>query len=537
MIAGIENFDLLAVGVTASAIGLMGFLVFLSNRQSITTKTFLIFALLTIVWTFTNFFQYKLDTISSTLLMMRGNLFVAVWHSTIFLQLALVFPYAQLRLPRWYTFGAIPLAVMTSLATLTPLVFSGIMRLAPPGQITNPARGAGIILFGAVTIGFLIFGVAILLKRVFKSERALRSQIRLMLVGMSLTALLILILSVIFPILFNDLTFLPFAALFMLPFIGLISYGIYQHRMFNLKVIAVETLVFIIGVITFGEIMFTADPMLLAVRGLFLTLIIAAGIMLTRSVTREVEQREQIQVLAADLEVANRQQESLIHFISHEVKGALGKCSGIMSLILEGDYGPAPARMAEAVANGLTHTREAADMLTTILLSASLKTGAISFNMRPFSFKKAIETVMNNLEREAHARNLKLESSFPEGDCTIIGDENMLTTHVIRNLIDNAIRYTPEGSIEVLLRMSPEVFSLSIKDSGVGLTDDDKALLFTAGGRGRDSVKVNVNSTGYGLFFAKQIMDAHRGTISADSEGRGKGSTFTITLPRVHIGV
>src|SRR3989344_53094 len=111
MIESIANLDLLAVGVTASAIGLMGFVVFLSNRQSITTKTFLLFALLIVIWTFTNFFQYKLDTIPSTLMMMRANLFVAVWHSILFLQLALVFPYERFRLPRWDTYGALPLAV------------------------------------------------------------------------------------------------------------------------------------------------------------------------------------------------------------------------------------------------------------------------------------------------------------------------------------------------------------------------------------------------------------------------------------------
>ncbi|MBI4067944.1 hypothetical protein HY413_00865 [Candidatus Kaiserbacteria bacterium] len=535
MIEGLANLDLLAVGVTGSAIGLMGFVVFLGNRHSATTKTFLLFALLTILWTFMNFVQYKLDTVTTTLMMMRFNLFVAVWHATLFLQLALIFPYEQFHVPRWYTRGVIPLSIATSLLTLTPLVFSGIGHLAPPGQVTNPSRGVGIMLFGAVTIGFLVWGVLILLRRMLVAEKDLRAPIRLMLIGMSLTALLILILSVIFPILFNDLTFLPFAALFMLPLIGLISYGIYQRRLFNIKVVAVEALVFVIGVITFVEVVFSTDPVMLLVRGIFLVLIVIAGILLTQSVTREVEQREKIQELAGDLEVANRQQESLIHFISHEVKGALGKCSGIMSLILDGDYGPAPARMAEAVANGLTHTREAADMLTTILLSASLKTGAISFNMRPFSFKKSVETVVHSLKRDAEAKQLQLNYSLPETDCTVIGDENMLATHVIRNLIDNAIRYTPAGSIEVLLQASPDSLALSVKDSGVGLTAEDKALLFTAGGRGKDSVKVNVNSTGYGLFFAKQIVEAHRGTVSADSEGRGKGSTFTVTLPRATI--
>ena len=72
---------------------------------------------------------------------------------------------------------------------------------------------------------------------------------------------------------------------------------------------------------------------------------------------------------------------------------------------------------------------------------------------------------------------------------------------------------------------------LSVEDTGVGISDEDKARLFTEGGRGKESVKVNVNSTGYGLFFAKQLIDAHKGTVRAESDGPGKGSRFVVELP------
>jgi signal transduction histidine kinase len=71
---------------------------------------------------------------------------------------------------------------------------------------------------------------------------------------------------------------------------------------------------------------------------------------------------------------------------------------------------------------------------------------------------------------------------------------------------------------------------LSVKDSGIGITDEDKKNLFTEGGRGRNAIKTNVNSTGYGLYIAKQIVDAHGGRIWAESEGQGKGSTFYVEL-------
>ena len=65
----------------------------------------------------------------------------------------------------------------------------------------------------------------------------------------------------------------------------------------------------------------------------------------------------------------------------------------------------------------------------------------------------------------------------------------------------------------------------------MGITDEDKANLFTEGGHGKDSIKVNVDSTGYGLFIAKQVTEAHGGTIRAESEGAGKGSEFVVMMP------
>jgi len=76
-----------------------------------------------------------------------------------------------------------------------------------------------------------------------------------------------------------------------------------------------------------------------------------------------------------------------------------------------------------------------------------------------------------------------------------------------------------------------EKLVLNVQDTGIGITDDDKKSLFTEGGHGKDSIKINVHSTGYGLFIAKQIIDAHKGTIHAESCGDGRGTLFSIKLP------
>ena len=71
----------------------------------------------------------------------------------------------------------------------------------------------------------------------------------------------------------------------------------------------------------------------------------------------------------------------------------------------------------------------------------------------------------------------------------------------------------------------------SVEDSGVGISPEDMQKLFTEGGHGAESRKVNVDSTGYGLYIAKSVVEAHRGRIWAESEGVGKGSRFVVELP------
>ena len=91
---------------------------------------------------------------------------------------------------------------------------------------------------------------------------------------------------------------------------------------------------------------------------------------------------------------------------------------------------------------------------------------------------------------------------------------------VINNLIENSIKYTREGKITVGLEKGEGKILFYVKDTGIGITEDDKKNLFTEGGRGKDSVKVNVDSTGYGLYTVKLIVEAHKGKVWAESEGQ-----------------
>ena len=165
-----------------------------------------------------------------------------------------------------------------------------------------------------------------------------------------------------------------------------------------------------------------------------------------------------------------------------------------------------------------------------ILDASNLKKGTMSYRKDSFDFKKAVLDIVAEMKPAADEKGLLIDTTFGEGSYAVKGDEEKLRQHVIRNLIDNAIKYTPAGAVEVRLT-DGEKLHFSVKDNGVGITPEDMRNLFTEGGHGKDSIKVNVHSTGYGLFIAKEIVAAHGGKIWAESSGGGMGSKFIVELP------
>ncbi|OGG57806.1 hypothetical protein A2765_05230 [Candidatus Kaiserbacteria bacterium RIFCSPHIGHO2_01_FULL_56_24] len=261
----------------------------------------------------------------------------------------------------------------------------------------------------------------------------------------------------------------------------------------------------------------------------FLTLIIAVlAIALIYIWERRAEMLAQ---LSRELEIANRQQENLLAFISHEVKGYLAKSAASYAGILQGDYGNIPEPLMKMADGGLIDMRKGVDMVGDILDASNLRRGTVSYDKREFDLKKSIEEVIHDLKAIAQKKGVTLEFAASAGAYLMRGDEAKMRRHVIRNLVENSIHYTPSGSITVSLSRNADMIHFSVKDTGVGITKEDMQNLFTEGGRGKESTKVNVDSTGYGLFIAKQVTEAHDGRISADSKGKGKGSEFVVEFP------
>ena len=219
-----------------------------------------------------------------------------------------------------------------------------------------------------------------------------------------------------------------------------------------------------------------------------------------------------------------------MHLINHKVKGAFTHSKYIFAGILDGTFGEAPPEIKKIAQQGLESDNAGINTVDLVLNVANMQTGTIKYDMKTINLKEIVLKAISEKKDRVEEKGLKLESAIKDADYLVSGDTFWLK-EVMNNLIDNSIKYTKEGVITIDLSKRDGKVLISVKDTGIGITEEDKKNLFTEGGRGKDSLKINVDSTGYGLYSVKLIINAHKGKTWGESKGAGQGSTFFVELP------
>lgn len=520
------HLDLLSVGVAVAGTCLLGFVILFNNVHSATNRAFFYFTIVTVVWSVFNFSYYQLPADDAALWLLRGVMFCAVWHAFTFFHLAFVFPEVEHRQPLWYTYVLLPTTAAVSILTLTPYVFAHINVIDSSGSIGGVQTGPAIALFGILVLLLILLGIWKLVSKTVSAPLEHRRPYSLMLIGMILTFGLLLTFNFFIPTLFNNPQFIPFSALYLLPFVMMTSYAINRHHLFDLKVVTTAFVGFMVTVFTFINVLYSTQPTEIIVN-------ITAFITVLLGSIKIVQDTLHLEILTAELKQTSERQEGLFHFIGHEVKGFLAKDANAFAALRDGDFGALPEQLKSFVEQALKQSRDGERSVTDILKASNLKKGMVSYAKEPFNLKARVAEAVESMRPIAEQKGLALSFTADDscGSYMLLGDKNEITDHVLRNLIDNAINYTPSGSIALSLVKENGKMILKVKDTGVGIADDDRKYLWTEGGHGKDSQKINVHSTGYGLYIAKKIIEDHGGTIEAESEGAGMGATFIVEFP------
>lgn len=507
-----------------SALGI-GIVLFINDRRNIVTRLFLLFVALFSIWTALDVILWA--TNRPDVVMFSWSLQILLEPLTYTVAFYLFYIFVAKRLPSIGINIAIGLLLLPLIVLLPTTYNLEALGLASCEAFEGPlAKYYTYIVHSILLLGILTVGVFKIRQLPTTRERSIA-----ILFGIGLALFLLTFSSGNIISSFTDDWTISQYGLFGMPILaGFIAYSIVQFKAFNAKVIASQMLVgflalAIIAIATLQDIAYVR-----IVAGVTFLLVCFLGFELVRSVEREIEQRQRIEALARELTAANERQVSLIHFITHQIKGFVTKSRNIFSMLLEGDFGVLPETMKPMIQQGFESDTHGVATIQEILNASNIKSGKVSYVMSPMDLKALIEQIAGDLRPTAERKNLKLEMHLTPEPLSINGDAAQLV-NAFKNLVDNSIKYTPQGLVSLTLEHKEGKAVFTATDTGVGITPEDMHNLFTEGGHGKESIRVNAESTGFGLYIVKNIIEAHKGKVWAESDGPGKGSRFIIELP------
>jgi len=535
---GIENFNILLIGGIGSAVLFLGLTVFFSNPKKKTNQYFFLLSITTVLWGIFNFLIYQPIPPSYGLWMIKVQAFFAVWQAYFLFSFTQAFVSKPIAWIGKHPRILLLVTVFIAFLTLTPLTFSEILEVNPETGILKISQGIGLLFFGIFNL-FLVAGTFFLYLRnlITKSEWANIGALKVIATGSTISFLLIIYFNFFLPAIKEVVTFVPFALLFFTPIIFFTTYAVLRHKLFNAKAVAVSILIFLLSVVSLSEVVFAESPGDFVFSLLQFVLVILIGGMLLRGVVKEVKQREKIEELAKSLEKANvrlteldRLKSEFVAIASHQLRSPLTAIKGYASLVLEGSFG----KVSDSVKEAIQKIYESSSLMTVsvqdFLDVSRIEQGRMKYNFEEFDLEKLLTTVVEELTHTAKGKGLVLTLKITSESSFRINADLGKMKQILNNLIDNSIKYTQDGSVNVLMHHVDGKIRIEIHDTGVGIAPETLPKLFDKFVRSRNAHHVNVSGTGLGLFVVKQMVEAHSGRVWATSEGEGKGSVFHVEL-------
>lgn len=226
----------------------------------------------------------------------------------------------------------------------------------------------------------------------------------------------------------------------------------------------------------------------------------------------------------------DRMKAEFISALSHELRTPLGFIKGYATTLLREDIAVDAATRRDFLQIIDEESSKLQRMIDDLLDASRLQAGKLNIDRRPFSFRELLESVLHKVSPSLTERGYALVAHAPETKAEVLGDPVRIE-QVLLNLVDNAARYSDPGSpIEVEAAVQDQRLVLGIKDHGDGIAGNELERVFEPFYRGASAKRRGIRGTGLGLAICQGIIEAHGGTLWAESTP-GEGSTFFFTLP------
>jgi len=500
---------------------------------------FVLYALTQVVWVVVNYFAVR-SAPDLILFMARFTIVAAVPHPALLYLFIRSFLRHDEPIRKAFKVSIGALVVGLIALALSPFLFTHLETIQ--GQAT-PVAGPGMGIFGLYVLMFLstaLWKLLVSWRRVTGIERKQRMFIA---VGLFITLLLIVVFNFIAAVVFEQLVFVRFGHMYTLPFVIFTAYAMVKHHLLNIKAIAAEMGVMLLNLIIFIQL-FNAQSLAQFVISAFVFVgSLVMGLFVIRGLYKEIEQRERLQELTDQLKTTNDElaaaneklkqldqaKTEFLSITSHQLRTPLTGIKGYLSMMLEGDFGKFTDQQGEVLQRVSAEVERLARMVQVFLNVSRIESGRLIIGKVAFNLMDMAQTVVKELTPFAEKKGLKLSFAGPH-ELTVTADPDKLKD-VVMNLVDNAIKYTAQGTIHVKVEQHNNEAQVCVIDTGVGIDPEDAGKLFEKFSRGIGIAKVSAEGSGLGLFIVKKIVEGHEGRVWVESKGKGQGSTFSFVIP------
>jgi PAS domain S-box-containing protein len=243
---------------------------------------------------------------------------------------------------------------------------------------------------------------------------------------------------------------------------------------------------------------------------------------------RDVTERKRFE---QSLQEANRMKSEFLANMSHELRTPLNGIIGFTEFLVDEKPGPLNPKQKEYLLDVLNSAQHLLQLINDVLDLAKVEAGKMELHPEHFPVRKAIEEVTAVIKGIAQKKRIVIGVETGEGLGTVLLDQPKFK-QVLYNLLSNAVKFTDEGGRVEIEAVHPRADQLEIRvrDSGIGIKDDDIGRLFTAFEQLDAGTARRFEGTGLGLALTKKIVEFQGGRVTVES-APFKGSVFTVVLP------
>lgn len=259
----------------------------------------------------------------------------------------------------------------------------------------------------------------------------------------------------------------------------------------------------------------------------YLLYLLSFALIVWKYVAHQRSKLEHEKQIVERLRQVDKMRDDFLANTSHELRTPLNGIIGLAESLKDNP------KLEEATEDGLdliaSIGKRLATLVNDILDFSQIKNQGIVLNKQDLNLRHVVSTVVTLNEATLGGKPLQLKNLVPD-DLVISADENRLM-QILHNLISNAIKFTPKGTVTVDVDVEPDQFLLRVQDTGIGIPSQKMDTIFKSFRQADEDVARQYGGTGLGLAITRELVQLHRGDIWVASE-EGKGSIFTVSLPK-----